>query len=111
MSEAKRRVLRTLLTSEFTVLSRLLARIASGHYSSRDYSADSLRQALTSHRTTGNRRRQAATLRSVGTAECRVGQAAQARQSWAQAAAIFEELGDRTEAAEVRAEQESSGLS
>ena len=33
-------------TSEFTVLTRLLARIASGHYSTRDYSADSLRQAL-----------------------------------------------------------------
>jgi (1->4)-alpha-D-glucan 1-alpha-D-glucosylmutase len=44
--EAKRRVLETLLTSEFTVLARLLARIASGHYSTRDYSADSLRQAL-----------------------------------------------------------------
>jgi (1->4)-alpha-D-glucan 1-alpha-D-glucosylmutase len=44
--EAKRRVLETLLTSEFTVLTRLLARIASGHYSTRDYSADSLRQAL-----------------------------------------------------------------
>jgi (1->4)-alpha-D-glucan 1-alpha-D-glucosylmutase len=43
---AKRRVLETLLTSEFTVLTRLLARIASGHYSTRDYSADSLRQAL-----------------------------------------------------------------
>ena len=46
LNEAKRRVLETLLTSEFTVLTRLLARIASGHYSSRDYSADSLRQAL-----------------------------------------------------------------
>jgi len=46
LKEAKRRVLQTLLTSEFTVLSRLLARIASGHYSTRDYSADSLRQAL-----------------------------------------------------------------
>lgn len=44
--EAKRRVLETLLASEFTVLSRLLARIASGHYSTRDYSADSLRQAF-----------------------------------------------------------------
>jgi (1->4)-alpha-D-glucan 1-alpha-D-glucosylmutase len=43
---AKRRVLETLLTSEFTVLRRLLARIAGGHYSTRDYSADSLRQAL-----------------------------------------------------------------
>ncbi len=46
VTEAKRRVLETLLTSEFTVLTRLLARIASGHYSTRDYSADSLRQAL-----------------------------------------------------------------
>ncbi|MBV9558867.1 MAG: malto-oligosyltrehalose synthase [Bradyrhizobium sp.] len=43
---AKRRVLRTLLSSEFTVLARLLARIANGHYSTRDYSADSLTQAL-----------------------------------------------------------------
>ncbi|WP_027524671.1 malto-oligosyltrehalose synthase [Bradyrhizobium sp. Ec3.3] len=46
LTEAKRRVLDTLLTSEFTVLSRLLARIANGHYSTRDFSADSLRQAL-----------------------------------------------------------------
>jgi (1->4)-alpha-D-glucan 1-alpha-D-glucosylmutase len=46
LKEAKRRVLETLLTSEFTVLSRLLARIAGGHYSTRDYSAVGLRQAL-----------------------------------------------------------------
>ncbi|HMH96264.1 MAG TPA: malto-oligosyltrehalose synthase, partial [Bradyrhizobium sp.] len=46
LKDAKRRVLETLLTSEFTVLTRLLARIGSGHYSTRDYSADSLRQAL-----------------------------------------------------------------
>ena len=46
LKEAKRRVLETLLASEFTVLTRVLARIASGHYSTRDYSADSLRQAL-----------------------------------------------------------------
>lgn len=46
LKEAKRRVLETLLASEFTVLARLLARIAGGHYSTRDYSADSLRQAL-----------------------------------------------------------------
>jgi (1->4)-alpha-D-glucan 1-alpha-D-glucosylmutase len=46
LRDAKRRVLETLLTSEFTVLTRLLARIAGGHYSTRDYSADSLRQAL-----------------------------------------------------------------
>jgi (1->4)-alpha-D-glucan 1-alpha-D-glucosylmutase len=46
LKDAKRRVLETLLTSEFTVLRRLLARIAGGHYSTRDFSADSLRQAL-----------------------------------------------------------------
>src|SRR6266403_1087108 len=46
LKEAKRRVLETLLTSEFTVLTRLLARIAAGHFSTRDFSADSLRQAL-----------------------------------------------------------------
>lgn len=46
VKDAKRRVLETLLASEFTVLSRLLARIANGHYSTRDFSADSLRQAL-----------------------------------------------------------------
>ena len=46
LKDAKRRVLETLLTSEFTVLAQLLARIAAGHYSTRDFSADSLRQAL-----------------------------------------------------------------
>jgi tetratricopeptide (TPR) repeat protein len=70
-----------------------------------------LQEALTSHRTTGNRRRQAATLRSLGTAQSRVGQAAEARESWDQAAVIFTELGDRAEAEEVRAEQAESGIS
>lgn len=46
LKESKQRVLETLLASEFTVLSRLLARIAGGHYSTRDFSADSLRQAF-----------------------------------------------------------------
>lgn len=46
LREAKRRVLQTLLLSEFTVLARLLARIAGGHYSTRDFAASSLRQAL-----------------------------------------------------------------
>lgn len=46
MKAAKQRVLETMLVSEFTVLTRLLARIANGHYSTRDFSADSLRQAL-----------------------------------------------------------------
>ncbi|MGB3448836.1 MAG: malto-oligosyltrehalose synthase [Xanthobacteraceae bacterium] len=43
---SKQRVLDTLLASEFTVLARLLIRIANGHYTTRDFSADSLRQAL-----------------------------------------------------------------
>jgi (1->4)-alpha-D-glucan 1-alpha-D-glucosylmutase len=44
--EAKGRVLDSSLASEFTVLSHLLARIATGHYSSRDYSATRLREAF-----------------------------------------------------------------
>jgi (1->4)-alpha-D-glucan 1-alpha-D-glucosylmutase len=44
--ESKRRVIATILSSEFTVLTRLLARIAAGHYSTRDYSAERLRIAL-----------------------------------------------------------------
>src|SRR5260370_934353 len=43
LKHAKRRVLETLLTSEFTVLRRLLARIAAGHYSTHDLSAASRR--------------------------------------------------------------------
>src|SRR5262245_36598353 len=43
---AKRRVLSTILVSEFTVLARLLARIAAGHYTTRDYAADRLSIAL-----------------------------------------------------------------
>jgi (1->4)-alpha-D-glucan 1-alpha-D-glucosylmutase len=46
LREAKQRVLRTILSSEFTVLARLIARIAAGHYSTRDYSAERLREAL-----------------------------------------------------------------
>jgi tetratricopeptide (TPR) repeat protein len=70
-----------------------------------------LQEALTTHRATGNRRRQAATLTSLGTAQSRVGLAAEARESWARAAAIFTGLGDSAEAAKVRAEQDASGIS
>lgn len=45
-ADSKRRVIDTLLASEFTVLVRLLSRIAAGHYSTRDFAEDSLRQAL-----------------------------------------------------------------
>jgi (1->4)-alpha-D-glucan 1-alpha-D-glucosylmutase len=43
---AKRRVIATILASEFTVLARLLARLAAGHYRTRDYAAERLRAAL-----------------------------------------------------------------
>src|SRR5437870_2900054 len=41
--DAKRRVIANILASEFTVLTRLLVRIAAGHYTTRDYSAERLR--------------------------------------------------------------------
>src|SRR5262249_13762745 len=44
--EAKRRVLATILASEFTVLNRLLARIAAGHYTTRDFAGERLRAAF-----------------------------------------------------------------
>jgi DNA-binding SARP family transcriptional activator len=72
---------------------------------------DCLGQALASHRASGNRRMQAATLKSLGTAQARLGHADEARASWAGAAAIFTDLGDRAEAAEVLAEQAESGIS
>jgi tetratricopeptide (TPR) repeat protein len=71
---------------------------------------DSLRQALASHQATGNRHQQAATLRSLGMAANRAGLAAEAWQSWAQAADIYDALGDGTQAAEVRAERAASGI-
>jgi len=43
---AKRLVLATILSSEFTVLARLLDRIAAGHYATRDYTTERLRSAL-----------------------------------------------------------------
>ena len=71
---------------------------------------DSLQRALASHRATGNRRMQAATLRSLGATHHRAGLAAEARASWTQAAVIFEGLGDRAEAAEVRAEMATADV-
>jgi (1->4)-alpha-D-glucan 1-alpha-D-glucosylmutase len=44
--DAKVRVLETMLASEFTVLCRLLARIAAGHWRSRDFTLERLRAAL-----------------------------------------------------------------
>jgi DNA-binding SARP family transcriptional activator len=72
---------------------------------------DCLRQALASHQAAGNRQRQAVTLRFLGHTQARNGLAAQARESRARAAAIFDSLGDTGQAAEVRAEQDLSGIS
>jgi (1->4)-alpha-D-glucan 1-alpha-D-glucosylmutase len=44
--EAKRHILRNILAAELTALARLLARIAAGHYRTRDYSPQRLRGAL-----------------------------------------------------------------
>ena len=43
---AKRRVIDTMLASEFTVLAGALSRIAAGHFSTRDYTINRLREAL-----------------------------------------------------------------
>ena len=44
--DAKRRVIANILASEFTVLTRLLVRIAAGHYTTRDYTPERLRAAF-----------------------------------------------------------------
>jgi len=46
LDAAKTRIIETILASEFTVLSNALARIAAGHWSTRDFTADRLRAAL-----------------------------------------------------------------
>ena len=46
LETAKGCVLETIMASEFSVLVQLLIRIAAGHYSTRDYSIDRLRNAL-----------------------------------------------------------------
>jgi (1->4)-alpha-D-glucan 1-alpha-D-glucosylmutase len=48
VADAKARTINSTLSSEFTVLTRLLARIAAGHWPSRDYTEDRLRAALES---------------------------------------------------------------
>jgi (1->4)-alpha-D-glucan 1-alpha-D-glucosylmutase len=46
LDAAKIRVIDSMLASEFTVLNRALARIAAGHFSTRDFTIDRLRAAL-----------------------------------------------------------------
>ena len=69
-----------------------------------------LRQSLNSHQAAGNQNRQAVTLRLLASVQARSGLSEQARESWAQAAAILDDLGDSVQAAEVRAEQAKSGI-
>ena len=65
---------------------------------------DRLQEALSSHRAAGNRHRQGVTLRALGSVQAGHGLAAAARHSWAEAAAIFDDLGDTGLAADVRAD-------
>jgi DNA-binding SARP family transcriptional activator len=67
-----------------------------------------LQQALSSHQVSGNRHRQAVTLRALGSVQASHGLAAAARHSWTEAAVIFGELGDTTQAAQVRADMAAS---
>ena len=63
------------------------------------------------HRATGDRHREAFTLRFLGVAQSRAARPAEAEASWAQAAAIFDALGDHAQAAEIRTGQAESGIS
>jgi tetratricopeptide (TPR) repeat protein len=67
---------------------------------------DSFQEALTSHQRSGNRHLQAVTLNYLGRAQAESGLTVQARESWARSAAIYDELGDVTQAALVRAEND-----
>jgi DNA-binding SARP family transcriptional activator len=71
---------------------------------------DCLGQSLDGHLAAGNRNQQAVTLRMLASVQARNGLSQQARESWAQAAAILEDLGDSAQADEVRAEQAASGM-
>jgi DNA-binding SARP family transcriptional activator len=72
---------------------------------------DCFRRALAGHQAAGSRQRQAVTLHTLAGVQARNGLTAEAGRSWAEAAAIFDELGDTARAAEVRAEAAASGIS
>ena len=65
---------------------------------------ETLARALTICRDSGNLHQQAVTLRFLGHAQARNGQARQAQNSWTCSAAIYDDLGDTDEAAQVRSE-------
>jgi DNA-binding SARP family transcriptional activator/Tfp pilus assembly protein PilF len=64
----------------------------------------SFQQALASHQSTGHLQQQARTLSFLGRAQARLGDSAEAKQSMARSAMIYDNLGDSVHAAEVRAE-------
>jgi DNA-binding SARP family transcriptional activator/Tfp pilus assembly protein PilF len=64
---------------------------------------DCLQQALVIHTNAGDRHRQGFTLRYLGLAQDHNGLTAEANGSWELAAAIFDDLGDTAQAAEIRA--------
>ncbi len=72
---------------------------------------DHLGQGLANHQKSGNRARQAVALRLLGRAQAHGGLVADARESWTRAAGTFDDLGDNDQAAQVRAERDSSGFS
>ncbi len=67
---------------------------------------ESFRKALANHRSSGNRHRQAVSLNFLGRAQAESGLPGQARESWSQSAAIYDELGDVSQAALVRAQND-----
>jgi len=65
---------------------------------------DSYHEALASHQSSGNRQRQAVTLRYLGRAHAKAGRIDRASESLAHSAAIYHQLGDTEQADAVRAE-------
>jgi tetratricopeptide (TPR) repeat protein len=69
-----------------------------------DEALECLQEAVVTHQAVGNRFQQALSLKTLAMAQRRHGHPAQAKKSRAEAAVIFEELGDHERAAELRAE-------
>jgi tetratricopeptide (TPR) repeat protein len=65
---------------------------------------DHFRRALAVRRAIGQRHDQAVTLLFIGRAQARMGRLAEARQSWTEASALFDELEDEAQAVQTRAE-------
>ncbi len=77
------------------------AQLGLGHYQA---ALDHFRGALAIRRSIGERHDQAVTLLFTGRAQARMGRPDEARRSWTEASTIFDELQDKAQAAETRAE-------